>query len=44
MLDLPKTDPECFASTMGGDFKSYIEVNKDFYQPVIDARKSQIGQ
>lgn len=44
MLALPKNDPECFAATMGGDFKSYVEVNKDFYQPIIDARKAQIGQ
>ncbi|WP_439273758.1 phosphonate ABC transporter substrate-binding protein [Pseudochrobactrum sp. HB0163] len=44
MLDLPKTDPECFGAIMGGDFKSYIEVSKDFYQPIIDARKAEIGQ
>ncbi len=44
MLNLPKNDPECFAATMGGDFNSYVEVNKDFYQPIIDARKAQIGQ
>jgi phosphonate transport system substrate-binding protein len=28
---------------MGGDFKSYTEVNTQFYQPIIDARKAQIG-
>jgi phosphonate transport system substrate-binding protein len=43
MLDLPKSDPACFAATMGGDFKSYTEVNTQFYQPIIDARKAQIG-
>ncbi|MCO4316144.1 phosphonate ABC transporter substrate-binding protein [Phyllobacterium sp. 21LDTY02-6] len=43
MLDLPKTDPACFAATMGGDFKAYTEVNTEFYQPIIDARKAQIG-
>ncbi|MEK1889206.1 MAG: phosphonate ABC transporter substrate-binding protein, partial [Phyllobacterium sp.] len=43
MLNLPKTDPACFAATMGGDFKSYTEVNTEFYQPIIDARKAQIG-
>ena len=27
----------------GGDFKGYTEVTPEFYQPVIDARKAQIG-
>jgi phosphonate transport system substrate-binding protein len=28
---------------MGGEFKSYTEVNVDFYKPIIDARKATIG-
>lgn len=43
MMNLPKSDPACFAATMGGDFKGYTEVNTEFYQPIIDARKAQIG-
>jgi phosphonate transport system substrate-binding protein len=45
MLDLPKTDPVCFAaaSTEGGERKGLTEVNTEFYQPIIDARKAQIG-
>lgn len=43
MLDLPKTDAACFAGVMGGDFKGFVEVNSDFYKPIIDARKSTIG-
>jgi phosphonate transport system substrate-binding protein len=43
MVDLPKTDKECFSSIMGGDYASYTEVTPEFYQPIIDARKAQIG-
>lgn len=43
MLDLPKTDAACFAAIQGGDFKGFVEVNADFYKPIIDARKSTIG-
>lgn len=43
MLDLPKTDAACFAAIQGGDFASYTEVTPAFYQPIIDARKAQIG-
>lgn len=43
MMDLPKTDKECFAAIQGGDFSSYTEVTTEFYQPIIDARKAQIG-
>lgn len=42
-VDLPKTDPKCFAAVEGGDFKGYAEVNVDFYKPIIDARKAAIG-
>jgi phosphonate transport system substrate-binding protein len=42
-LDLPKTDLACFQGYTGGENLDYIEVNKDFYQTIIDARKSVIG-
>lgn len=43
MMNLPKSDPACFSAIQGGDFKSYTEVNVDFYKPIIDARKAVIG-
>jgi phosphonate transport system substrate-binding protein len=43
MLNLPKTDPACYAAIEGGDFASFTEVNSDFYKPIIDARKATIG-
>lgn len=43
MVALPKSDPACFSAIQGGDFKSYTEVNVDFYKPIIDARKAVIG-
>jgi phosphonate transport system substrate-binding protein len=43
MVDLPKTDKECFSAIQGGDFTGFTEVTPEFYQPIIDARKAQIG-
>lgn len=43
MLDLPKTDAACFAAIEGGNFQGFTEVNNDFYQPIIDARKATVG-
>jgi phosphonate transport system substrate-binding protein len=43
MVDLPKSDPACFKAVQGGDFTGFVDVNKDFYQTIIDARKSSIG-
>ncbi|MFN7089378.1 MAG: phosphonate ABC transporter substrate-binding protein [Allorhizobium sp.] len=43
MVDLPKSDPDCFSAVQGGDFSGYTEVNVDFYKPIIDARKATIG-
>lgn len=43
MLKLPETDAECFSAIQGGDFKGFVEVNADFYAPIIAARKAQIG-
>ncbi|SMH52647.1 phosphonate ABC transporter substrate-binding protein [Mesorhizobium australicum] len=43
MINLPKADPACFSAIQGGDFTGYTEVTTEFYQPIIDARKAQIG-
>jgi phosphonate transport system substrate-binding protein len=43
MVKLPETDHACFAAIQGGEFKSYTEVNVEFYKPIIDARKATIG-
>lgn len=40
---LPTEDYECFRSVENGDFTGYTPVTVDFYQPIIDARKSTIG-
>ncbi len=44
MLALPASDPACFAAVQGGDFQGLTEVTVDFYQPIIEARKSTIGK
>jgi len=43
MMALPTTDAACFSAIEGGDFKSFVETNSDFYKTIIDARKSVIG-
>jgi phosphonate transport system substrate-binding protein len=43
MVALPESDPECFSAIQGGDYKGFTEVTPEFYQPIIDARKAQIG-
>ena len=43
MVKLPESDQACFAAIQGGEFKSYTEVNVEFYKPIIDARKATIG-
>ncbi|MDX0542183.1 phosphonate ABC transporter substrate-binding protein [Sinorhizobium medicae] len=43
MMDLPKTDTACFSAIQGGDFTGFVEVNSEFYKPIIDARKATIG-
>jgi phosphonate transport system substrate-binding protein len=43
MMKLPETDAACFSAIQGGDFKGFTEVTPEFYQPIIDARKAQIG-
>ncbi len=43
MMKLPETDPACFSAIQGGDFTGFTEVTPTFYQPIIDARKAQIG-
>ncbi len=43
MMKLPESDPACFSAIQGGEYKSYAEVNVDFYTPIIAARKALIG-
>lgn len=43
MTKLPESDPKCFSAIEGGDFKGFTAVTPEFYQPIIDARKAQIG-
>jgi phosphonate transport system substrate-binding protein len=43
MVGLPKSDAECFKAIQGGDFTGFVDVNVDFYKPIIDARKATIG-
>lgn len=43
MVDLPKSDPACFAAIEGGDFQGFTEVNADFYKTIIEARKATVG-
>lgn len=43
LTKLPETDPACFSAVEGGDFKGFTPVTPAFYQPIIDARKAQIG-
>jgi phosphonate transport system substrate-binding protein len=41
--DLPKSDYECFRSVENGDFSGYTPVTPEFYQTIIDARRTTIG-
>jgi phosphonate transport system substrate-binding protein len=43
LTNLPQSDPACFSAIQGGDFKGYVDVKHEFYQPIVDARKAQIG-
>jgi len=43
MMKLPETDPACFSAIQGGDYKSFTEVDVDFYRTIIAARKAKIG-
>ena len=43
MVGLPESDPACFSAIQGGEYTGYTEVTPAFYQPIIDARKAQIG-
>ena len=40
---LPTKDAKCFSAVEGGDFKGFVPVKAEFYQPIIDARKASIG-
>ena len=41
--ELPQTDTSCFPTIQGENFKNYSKVTLEFYQPIIDARKTQTG-
>ncbi len=43
MLKFAETDPACFKSSAGGDFKGSVKVDESFYKTIIDARKATIG-
>ncbi|WP_274423571.1 phosphonate ABC transporter substrate-binding protein [Chelativorans sp. YIM 93263] len=43
MMDMPENDPECFSAIQGGDYTGYVEVTSEFYEPIINARRNQIG-
>jgi phosphonate transport system substrate-binding protein len=43
MLKLHETDDACFQAIQGGDFKRLVEMNHDFYLPIIEARKAKLG-
>jgi phosphonate transport system substrate-binding protein len=41
--NLPTTDAKCFSAVEGGEYKGYVKVAPEFYQPIIDARKNKVG-
>ena len=43
MMALPESDPECFSAIQGGDYSAFTEVTPEFYEAIIDARRSMIG-
>ena len=43
MMAMPEDDPDCMAAIQGGEYSDYIEVTPEFYQTIIDARRSTIG-
>lgn len=40
---LPETNYECFRSAQAGDYNGYVEVDAEFYMPVIESRRATIG-
>ncbi len=43
MKALPESDPACFSAIQGGEFSGFTEVTPEFYETVIDARRSIVG-
>lgn len=43
LMSLPENDPDCLSAIQGGTYQGYTEVNAEFYQAIIAARKSLIG-
>ena len=43
MKALPEGDPECFSAIQGGEYSDFTEVTPEFYETIIDARRSIVG-
>ncbi|WP_159716512.1 phosphonate ABC transporter substrate-binding protein [Geminicoccus flavidas] len=43
LRELPKSDPDCFYKTQGGDFTGFVEVDQGFYGDVIKVRQEQMA-
>lgn len=43
LMNLPKTDQACFEAVEGGEYKGFVPVAPEFYEPIFAARKAQIG-
>ncbi|MBN9434662.1 MAG: phosphonate ABC transporter substrate-binding protein [Bosea sp.] len=43
LTGLPKSDPACFEAVEGGEYKGFVKVTPEFYEPIFAARKAQIG-
>jgi phosphonate transport system substrate-binding protein len=44
LMTMPWNNPECTYQTFGGNYKGFFEVDHDFYQGVVNARKKEIEQ
>ena len=43
MKALPESDPDCFSAIQGGEYDDFTEVTPEFYETIIDARRSIVG-
>lgn len=43
MMNLPKTNPDCFSAIQGGTYNGFVEVDHSFYETIVAARKAKIG-
>lgn len=42
LMTMPWDDPSCFYQVFGGDYRGFFEVDHDFFQGIVDARKRVI--